>query len=240
MVKRPVTGMILSMKDSMSNTLLPLGQQTEGQLRVIAETLHGFACNPNFRHYIKQLNRPGVLRDYGGPVSRYMTAVTTAAELDRDDKQGIFVCSVAGETIGLAAIDPSPNLRRGTRTVAGLLQHGLSEPVAVNGPKITAWINPSAVDAANIHLSTALHELADPTGVAKRIHDAYRPPDQALAVRSYTFVPMDAPGWVRRAVLGAGFVPQPTSIGSYKDDGSGCLPPPSRLYLAPEHQLIAA
>lgn len=221
----------------MSENIIPISFETTFQQQChLAEDINGSVRQPDFAKLLKTRHLIGLLKSHSGKVSQSEHNVFTAYKLHQEGALGVFVLKSADSFVGMATVDPCPKLRKQKIGLTPKFAKGpLSTPVLVNGPEITAWINPLLDPFSSRHLASAYRELSQPDGIAKKQFEKYlyTQPGVTEPIQAWTIEPQDTPPWIHHAIQKAGFSHDPNKTGLY-DDGQSrrYSPPPSRLYIS--------
>lgn len=222
----------------MTTLVQPLGNiNNTGKQGMIGSILYQHVRQPVVANQLRDRNLRRVLRHHSGTEKESMNEVFKAYKLHQDKVLGVFVLKVADAVIGMATVDPTPILKKLRFEIPPRFAKGLlAEPVEMNGPQVTAWINPTTVPDATQSLSAVYRQLKDANGPAKTQFDIYRNSHTEITadlIQAWTVEPFDSASWVHSAIKSAGYINCRADVGYFDDGVSGRhSPPSSRLYIA--------
>lgn len=195
--------------------------------------------NQAVRDHLRDRHLLSVVRAHQSSSRESETQIFNARRANRAGELGVYALSVASKYVGLATVNPKPQLiKQATGFRGQLLSRWLSKPVEYFGPEVTAWVDPSIDLQAPDTLENTYKILADETGIAHKEYEAYRALHACVVepVQAWTIEPLDTPGWVHRAIKRAGYSNAAQDRGLYDNGESHHVgPPPSLLYIAAYH-----
>ena len=211
----------------------------------LAKDLRAVVLEQQVTEHLLQRHLLGVLERHGDASAdgeqKSQSSIFAAYKKHNNRELGVFVLTGhAGNTLGLATVDPTPRLRKLTlpvvppRFVPKRWQHDKGS-IASAGPEVCAWVAPGEGLEGGTVLTEAYKLLMRPDGPAQKFYEQHAKlhPGASLSnSQPWTIEPLESRSWVHSAIRSSGVAAMPER--GYYDDGESLRvsPPTSILYIA--------
>lgn len=208
--------------------------------------LHRLVIQQYVTEHLHKRHLLGVIARYGDKSKegekKSQLSIFEAYKKHNKRELGVFVLSgSAGNTLGLATVDPAPRLRKLTglvlppRLVPKRWQQDRSD-IARRGPEVCAWVAPGEGLEGGDVLNDAYKLLMQPDGPAQKFYQQHAKLNRGVTLEAsqpWTIEPLQSSDWVHTAIRSSGVSTMPER--GYYDDGESqkISPPVSFLYVAP-------
>ncbi len=199
-----------------------------GEIVGVSLELHTIAKLPETADLLRTRELRSVIARYAKDQDTAQKKLIDGRNAHIKRSMGMFaLIGNSGHALGLARIDPAPNLRRQILSLPPRLVHRpFAKRLEVTGPQVSAWTAHREGDDASNLLRLAYAELGDRNGVAKQFYDIFaeQAPQSDTEPQAWTIEPTSSPYWVRSAISKAGYSSTETRPKFYDDGNNPATP----------------